>query len=200
MNRIVLATRNPGKLRELRELLGDLNVELLSLEDFPDVPDISEDSDDYAENALKKAKIVSYMTGLPAIADDSGLEVDALGGEPGVLSSRYFGPVGDRERCCRLLKSMAGVPSEERAARFRCVVALADPNGWSETASGVLEGFISEEIRGEGGFGYDPIFYLPQYGMTVAELPQSEKNRISHRGQALRKAVDIIRSRYSGDP
>lgn len=184
--RIVLATRNQGKIREMKALLEGLPVEVLTLDDFSDLSLPQEDGRTFEENALKKAKAVAEATGLWALSDDSGLEVDHLGGKPGIHSARYAGEGStDEENNRKLLKELNGVPAEKRKARYRCVIALVGPKGESFTFEGECEGIISEYPKGEGGFGYDPIFFLPEKGKTMAELRPEEKNRISHRGKAL---------------
>jgi XTP/dITP diphosphohydrolase len=190
---LVMATKNPGKVREMAELLRDLGVRLLSLADFPELPDIPEEGTTFRENAVAKAREVARLTGLPALADDSGLEVAALDGRPGVWSARYAldvtggRPPTDEENWRKLLAEMAPVPWERRQARFVCVMALAWPDGRLYTTEGELRGLIALAPRGDQGFGYDPVFWLPEYQKTVAELPLAEKNRISHRGEAGRR-------------
>ncbi len=193
--KIVIATRNPGKLREMRALFTtDDAVEIIPLDGFGDIPDAIEDGASFEQNALKKARHVASLTGLPALADDSGLVIDALGGEPGIRSARY-GPAGadDHERNNLVLERMGNVPDGERTARFVCVIAISLPGGKDYFAYGECAGEIARQARGEGGFGYDPIFFLPGRGKTMAEIPSEEKNRISHRSKALAKARDIIR-------
>lgn len=185
--RLVLATRNEGKVREIREVLSGLDVELLTLSDLPEV---HEDGATFSENAKKKALKVAELTGLPALADDSGLEVDALGGSPGVRSARFAGDDDANNR--KLLELLKGVPPERRTARFRCVLALAFPDGRAYTVEGTCEGRIAEEPAGEGGFGYDPIFLVPERGLTFAQMTREEKNSISHRGRALRKLREVL--------
>lgn len=182
--RFLLATRNPGKLAELESLLADLPVELVSLEAFPEVPEAVEDGDTFRENARKKALHYSRATGLPAIADDSGLTIEALGGWPGVRSSRVAET--DPERIAKVLEALRAFPQPERRwAAFECVVACRLPNGeWIE-GEGRVEGLISLEPAGSGGFGYDPIFFYPPAGKTFAEMSPAEKNAVSHRGRAL---------------
>ncbi|MGZ6291286.1 MAG: XTP/dITP diphosphatase, partial [Syntrophales bacterium] len=188
MRRIVLATKNQGKIREIRALLGDLGVDVLSLDDFANVPDVVEDGTIFFENALKKAKVISEHTGEIVLADDSGLEVEYLGGEPGVYSSRYSGPgATDETNIKKLLYTMEGIARERRRAAFRCVLVLYFPNGKYESFEGRLEGIIHDRPVGGGGFGYDPVLFLPDWGSTVAQLPMEVKNRISHRAQAVRK-------------
>lgn len=191
--RLVLATRNPGKIRELSALLAPLGYEVASLTDYPGAPEVAEDGATFAENAVKKAVAVARYTGHLALADDSGLEVDYLGGAPGVLSARFAGEHGnDRANNEKLLGLLAGVPPEKRTARFRCVMAIATPAGEVWTAEGSCEGLIAEAPRGEGGFGYDPLFYVPELGKTFAELEPEVKNRLSHRARALEQAKEIL--------
>ncbi|SHJ39940.1 XTP/dITP diphosphatase [Desulfofundulus thermosubterraneus] len=191
--KLVLATRNPGKVRELSQLLSPLGYEVVSLEQYPGMPEITEDGATFKDNAVKKATAVARYTGQMALADDSGLEVDYLGGAPGVHSARFAGAGhDDRANNEKLLRLLAGVPPEKRTARFRCVVAVATPEGRVFTAEGICEGVIADKPRGEGGFGYDPLFYVPSYGKTFAELDPAVKNRISHRGRALVLMREIL--------
>mgnify|MGYP000924408897 CR=1 FL=1 len=195
MARIVLASRNKGKIRELHELLAESGIaaEVLSLADFPELPEIEEDGATFQENAMKKATIVTAATGLITLADDSGLEVDVLGGQPGVMSARFAGLHGnDRANNALLLDKLQDIPEEQRRARFRCAIAIAAPDGKIETCEGFCEGVIGFAPKGEGGFGYDPLFFIPEQGMTMAELPEGTKNRISHRAKAMQKAIAII--------
>lgn len=191
---LVLATRNAKKVEELKTLLADLPIRILSLRDFPEAPETPETGTTFAENAELKARAAALATGRPALADDSGLEVDALGGEPGVYSNRFAGPTAtDRDRYMRVLELMDGVPEDKRTARFRAAVAVARPDGETIVVEGTCEGRIALEPRGEHGFGYDPVFYLPELGKTMAELRPDEKNRISHRGKAMHAAKSILR-------
>ncbi len=188
MRPLVFATRNRGKLVELRELLP--GIEVRSLDDIH-VPDVVEDADTFAGNAAKKAREVSHATGLPALADDSGLEVDALGGAPGVYSARYAGHGhDDAANNAKLLAALAGVPAEKRTARFHAVLALADVTGplgaQVLTADGTCEGVILDAPRGTGGFGYDPLFFAPELGMTFAEAGVGPKSDLSHRARAMK--------------
>lgn len=193
MTRLVLATRNEGKVREITSLLRDLPLEILTLRDFPGVPELAEEGDTFAANAAAKALAVARATGLMALADDSGLEVDHLEGAPGVRSSRFAGEkAGDAENNHKLLRMLAGVPRERRTARFRCVVAIALPDGRVSLAEGSCEGIITEEPRGATGFGYDPLFLVPGLGLTFAELDPGVKNEVSHRGRALRRAREVL--------
>jgi XTP/dITP diphosphohydrolase len=181
---LVLATRNQGKTREIRRLLQDRPIALLSLEDFGPTPEPREDADTFEENAYGKAHFYARILGLPALADDSGLEVEALGGEPGVRSSRWAGEdATDKERCARLLDRMKG--QSQRRAAFVCALVLAVPSGPALTWLGRCEGELAAEPRGTNGFGYDPIFFYPPLGRTFAELAAEEKNRVSHRGRAM---------------
>ncbi|MDR5683777.1 MAG: XTP/dITP diphosphatase [Armatimonadota bacterium] len=190
---LVIATRNPGKLRELQRILDDLPFELRTLRDYPDLPVLPEEGAMYAENAVSKAVTVARWTGEIALADDSGIEVDYLEGRPGVHSARFLGDdATDEDRNREVLRRLEGVPPESRTARYRAVVAVAFPDGSVRTFEGVCEGMIARTPRGEGGFGYDPIFYVPELDRTVAELSPEEKDRISHRGQALRAARGFL--------
>jgi XTP/dITP diphosphohydrolase len=189
--RLLLATRNPGKLAELRALLVGLPIEIAAA---TDAPEVAETGSTFAENARLKARAVAGWSGEWALADDSGLEVDALGGRPGVFSSRYAGPgATDAERNARLLADLAGVPDADRTARFRCVIALAAPDGRAWTCEGACEGRIAHAPRGAHGFGYDPVFLLPDRNLTMAELPPDGKARISHRGKALAAMREVLR-------
>lgn len=198
---LVMATRNAGKVREMAALLRDLKVRLLSLNDFPDLPEIPEVGATFADNALAKARAVARLTGLPALADDSGLEVAALGGRPGVYSARYAQDrtggrtPTDEDNWTKLLDELQGVPPDKRQARFVCEIALAWPDGRLITTRGELAGAIAMEPRGTQGFGYDPVFWVPEFQATVAELDPAVKNRLSHRGRALRKLKDILAHR-----
>jgi XTP/dITP diphosphohydrolase len=202
---ILFGTSNPHKLAELRAILGDLPFTLLGLDDIASAPEVEETGATFAENAILKATAYARASGLLTLADDSGLEIDALGGEPGVYSARWAGidtPYSERFRI--ILERLAQTPPEQRTARFRCVIAIARPEGLLTTAEGVLEGMIATEPRGAGGFGYDPILYLPAYGKTVAELPAEVKNQISHRARAAAQArqqlLDIVRNDDKAPP
>jgi len=196
---ILLATRNPDKVRELAALLGDLGIRIRTLADFPTAPEVEEDGTTCEANALKKAREIALATGLPSVADDTGLEVDALGGRPGVFAARYAGEDASYEDNCRkLLKELAGVPPARRTARFVTVAALAMPGGHARVATGTLVGVIAERCVGSQGFGYDPVFLLPELGRTLAELTAEEKNRISHRAKAFRAMADILRPLAAG--
>jgi XTP/dITP diphosphohydrolase len=183
---LVVATRNAGKTREIRSVLKDFPVELKDLNDFGPIPEPVEDGSTFEENAYKKASFTAKVLGLPALADDSGLEVEALGGAPGVHSARYAGPnATDEENNQKLLREMTGV--KNRKARFCCVISIAVPTGFALTYEGYCEGEILEEPRGTGGFGYDPLFFYPPLGKTFAEMTLEEKSSVSHRGRALRE-------------
>lgn len=184
---ILLATTNAGKLREVRAVLVGLPVALTCLADHPAMAEAVEDAESFEGNARIKALHHARLIGSWALADDSGLEVDALGGAPGVYSARYAGvPGDDAANNARLVGALRGVSREQRTARFRCVLALADPHEVRAVTTGTIEGLIVDEPRGENGFGYDPHFLVPELGKTTAELPPEQKNAISHRGQALR--------------
>lgn len=192
---ILLATANQGKVKELEEMLAGEAISVLSLSAFPDFPEIEETGLTFAENALLKARAAAAWTGLVALADDSGLEVDALGGEPGVFSARYAGEPKDDERNIeKLLYKLEGIPEEERTARFRSSLAIVCPDGQEFLTEGKVEGRILFAKRGTGGFGYDPVFYLPERQKTMAELSLEEKNSLSHRAQAFRQAVPILKA------
>ena len=192
---IVLATHNRGKMKEMSSILAHLPVNLLTLDDFPQIGEIPETGETLKENAFIKAETVHQKTGLPALADDTGLEVDALDGAPGVHSSRYDGETATFEDNCRkMLQEMDGIPSEERTARFHTVIAFVSDSG-NEWTEGMVEGRILENKRGDGGFGYDPLFYYPPLKKTFAELNSEQKNNISHRGKALRNFCQILEKR-----
>lgn len=196
---ILMATRNRGKARELRALLADLALNVLTLDDFPEIPEIAETGDTFQENACIKASEACRQTGHITIADDSGLVVDALDGQPGVYSARFAGePLSDERNNAKLLELMRNIPPEKRTARFVSVIAIAfrDRNGniVLKTTQGECRGEILREARGSGGFGYDPLFFIPELQKTMAELTLQEKNIVSHRGIALRKAAETLRS------
>ena len=185
MKELLIATGNSGKMKEFAALFAESSIKLYSLKDFPDLVPAVEDGRTFKENALKKAAAASRQTGLCVIADDSGLCVDALDGRPGVLSARFAGEgSGDEANNLKLLQELIGVPKEHRSAVFRCVIVYCTPTGLEAAFEGELRGFILERPSGRGGFGYDPVFMVPEYGKTVAELPIEVKNRISHRGKA----------------
>ena len=186
--KLLLATNNRAKVREYRSLLPDLHYELVTLAEEGIATEVDETGKSLEENARLKAVVLAAQSRLLALADDSGLEVDALGGEPGPLSARYAGEnASDRDRINLLLAKLEGVPREKRSARFRCVIAIATPDGRVEFCYGECPGFITFTPRGKYGFGYDPVFYLPELDKTMAELPLTLKNQVSHRGQAARE-------------
>lgn len=194
MKKLVLATNNLNKAFEIKELLEDLDISVLTLQDYPTITMPEEDRPDFAGNAIKKAEAVSAATGLPAMADDSGLEVDALAGRPGVRSARYAGEdSSDRENNDLLLKELAGLPPEKRTARFRCAIAVAVPGKQTAFVEGTCPGRIAQKPLGKGGFGYDPLFIYEPEGLTFARMSRAAKNRVSHRGIALRKARRLIK-------
>lgn len=196
MKRIIFATGNPGKMKEIREILKDLDVEVVSMKEAGITADIVEDGATFEENAVIKAKAIMEITNEIVLADDSGLEIDYLNREPGIYSARYMGEdTSYRIKNKNLIDRLKGVPDEMRTARFVCAVAAAFPDGDIVTARGTIEGIIGYEERGANGFGYDPIFYVPEYGCSTAELSPEVKNRISHRGKALRKMKEELKSR-----
>ena len=193
MRRIILATKNEGKIREVKVMLEDFKIEILSLNDYKDLPEIKEDGKSFFENAFKKAKIISEYTGEAVLSDDSGLEVEYLGKEPGIYSARYSGlGATDRSNIKKLLERLEGVPMVRRNASFRCVLVLYRPDGKYWKFDGHLDGIINDKPIGEGGFGYDPVFFLPELGLTVAQLPPDKKNKISHRAQAVQKFRRVL--------
>ena len=195
---LLVATRNPGKAREYEQLLRGIPFQVTSLDEIGLAEEVEETGSSFEENACIKARAYSALSGLLTLADDSGLEVDALGGEPGVKSARYGGlGSSDEDRVELLLKNLKDVPWEQRTGRFRCVIAIARPPGEVETVTGVVEGIIQYKPKGANGFGYDPVFYLPHLGRTTAELSLEEKNELSHRGQAAKKAVGLLSSALS---
>lgn len=195
--KLVVASSNPGKIAELRKMLAPLDLELLSLKEaLPEPPEIVEDCETFEENAIKKARVVAEAAQLLALADDSGLEVDALGGKPGVHSARFAGPdASDAENNAALLEALRDIREEPLTARFRCVLAVVDPSGGAPIlAEGSCEGAITREPRGSFGFGYDPLFVLAGQDRTMAELDAAEKNRISHRAEALEALLPKLRN------
>ncbi|MEN2985526.1 MAG: XTP/dITP diphosphatase [Thermodesulfovibrionaceae bacterium] len=192
--KIVLASRNKKKADELRRILRDLDIILLSMEDFPDLEEVVEDGITFEENALKKARYVSKLTNLPALADDSGLEVEILNGAPGVFSARYAGETAtDEDNISKLLSELKNVPFHRRKARFVCVIALVFPAGKEYIFKGFVNGFITEKPRGSQGFGYDPVFQPDGYEKTFAEMEPSKKDEISHRGKALEELKSFLK-------
>jgi XTP/dITP diphosphohydrolase len=193
--KLLIATNNAGKLREYTALLGDLPVQLTTPQQEGIELEVEENGATFAENALLKARAYCAASRLPTLADDSGLEVEALGGAPGVYSARYAGNnATDRQRYEKLLAELRGIPPAERTARFRCVIALVLPDGTEEITEGECEGVIIDTPRGEHGFGYDPVFYMPALGKTMAELPPELKNRVSHRARALMRMKPILQA------
>jgi len=193
MDKIVFATANEGKVKEIKEILKDFPIEVVSMKEMGITADIEENGATFEENSLIKARALVKLTGLPALADDSGLEVDYLNGEPGIYSARYLGRDTDYDyKNNYIIDKLSEAKGEERSARFVCVISLVLPDGREFVEKGVVEGLIGYEQKGENGFGYDPIFYLPEYGKTSAELPPEEKNRISHRGKALTAMKKLI--------
>ncbi len=191
--KLLVATNNRGKLREYAELLKGIPFELTTLSEQGITEEVEESGSSLKQNAIHKATSYAKLSGLTTMADDSGLEVDALGGEPGPFSRRYAGDnVSDKERNDYLLAKLRDVPGEKRTARFRAVIAIASPDGKVKTTEGVCEGIISFDFKGTGGFGYDPIFYLPTLDKHMAEISLAEKNRISHRAKAAQKARRIL--------
>lgn len=192
--KVVLATRNPGKVREIGAILADLPVDLVAIQCFPEIVPVPETGRSFEENAAQKAARVAKAAGLVSLADDSGLVVDALGGQPGILSARFAGETASHEDNNRkLLRLISHVPFEERSARFVCVAALAAPTGRVILRRGEVEGLITDTPAGRGGFGYDPIFYIPRLGKTVAELDEAVKNSISHRAKAFAAIAAVLR-------
>lgn len=196
MRKIIFATGNEEKMREIREILALLPVEVLSMKEARIQANIIEDGKTFEENAVIKAKAIAQLSEEIVLADDSGLVIDYLNGEPGIYSARYMGEdTSYRIKNGNLIQRLEGVPDEERTARFVCAIAAAFPDGTVLTTEGTVEGRIGYEEKGENGFGYDPIFYLPEYGCTTAQLTEEKKNEISHRGKALRKMVEKLRER-----
>ncbi len=190
---LVIATKNRKKEKELVRLLNGLNVEVLTLKDFPDIPEVEEDGKSFRANAVKKAVATVKHTGKVCIADDSGLEVEILGNRPGIYSSRFAGEEkNDEKNMEKLLRELRGIPFSKRNARFRCAVAIARPNDKVKVVEGKCEGGIALKKRGSSGFGYDPVFIVPEHNKTFAELGPEVKNKISHRARALEKAKKII--------
>lgn len=200
--KLIFATKNRGKLAELKTLLPLEGLEILCLDDLPSYPEVEETGETFSANACLKALAAMEVHGIPALADDSGLEVDALDGAPGVRSARYAGPdANDEDRYRKLLQEMQGVAEPQRSARFRCALAFADPQGSKEPRvfEGRCEGVIIREPQGKGGFGYDPVFLVPAEQKTFAELPSEAKNRISHRGQAMKAFAQWFESHMKAE-
>ena len=196
MDKIIFATGNAGKMKEVREILKDLNVEVLSMKEAGIQADVEENGKTFQENAVIKAREIMKISGEVVLADDSGLEIDYLNKEPGIYSARYMGEdTSYRIKNGNLIERLQGVPDEKRTARFVCAIAAAFPDGSVETTEGTIEGKIGYEEKGENGFGYDPIFYVPEFGCTTAELTGEQKNQISHRGKALEAMKEILRKR-----
>jgi XTP/dITP diphosphohydrolase len=194
---IVIASKNNGKVDEIKAMLSDLPVEIISLNEYANAPDVEEKGGTFLENALLKGKTISKFTGLPVVADDSGLEVDHLAGGPGIYSARYAGPnATDEENNRKLLAALEGVPVPRRGATFRCVLVLYSPHGEHKVFEGRWRGCIGEELHGGHGFGYDPLFYLPEIGKTVAEITAAEKNKLSHRSQAVQELKKYLQNNY----
>lgn len=194
MIELVLATKNKDKIKEIKHILKGLKIKILSIEDYPDLPEVHEDGETLKDNAIKKAVTIAKFTGKWALADDTGLEVAALDGAPGVYSARFAGP-GCKyvDNNIKLLKLLGNLPKSKRQAQFKCVIALAEPRGTASTVLGVINGYIGFEMKGKNGFGYDPVFVVPEYGKTFAQLGLSTKNKISHRGKALEKMKKVIK-------
>ena len=192
--KIIFATGNEGKMREVREILQDMDADILSMKEAGIQAEIREDGSSFEENAVIKARAVMELSGSIVLADDSGLEVDYLNKEPGIYSARYLGEdTSYHVKNRSLIDRLEGVPDEKRTARFVCAIAAALPDGRVLTTRRTMEGIIGYEERGEGGFGYDPIFYLPEYGCSTAELSMEKKNELSHRGKALRAMKEMLR-------
>lgn len=194
LTELVLASGNQGKIAEFQRLLEGLEIQVHSMKEYPEIGDIVEDGATFAENALIKARTVCQATGKAALADDSGLMVDALDGAPGIYSARFAGEQhDDGANNAKLLRLLQDVQDGARSGKFFCAIAIVLPDGREYTVEGTCPGVILRELKGQGGFGYDPLFYVPEMGKTFAELSMEEKNRISHRGHANRKAVEILR-------
>lgn len=200
MRKVIFATSNEGKMKEVRSILNDLGMEVLSMKEAGIQADVVEDGTTFEENAIIKAKEIQKICGEIVLADDSGLEIDYLNKEPGIYSARYMGEdTSYRIKNQNLIDRLAGVADEKRTARFVCAIAAAFPDGTTEVARGTIEGRIGYEEKGENGFGYDPIFYVPEYGCTTAELTLEQKNEASHRGKALRKMKEVMKEKYAGE-
>lgn len=200
---VLLATRNHHKLREVREILAGTQFQVVSIEEVANIPEIVEDGDTFEANADKKARTLAALTGRVAVADDSGIAVDALDGEPGIFSARWageHGPGADRANNALLIERLQGVPAQERTARYHCAIAIVTPEGEARYAHATCEGTIVDEPRGQGGFGYDPHFAVAgdPAGRTMAEFSPDEKNAISHRGKALRELLPLLLELHAG--
>lgn len=192
--KLLVATSNQGKLRELKQLLAPLDLDVMGLDQLDNPPVVTEDGATFTDNARKKALTLARFSGCLTLADDSGLCVDSLDGAPGVFSARYAGEQGDdKANNVRLVKELRGTPLNQRKAHFHCCIALAWPDGRCNTVDGQVDGLIIDQERGTHGFGYDPLFLVPEYGKTMAELPADIKNRISHRGRALKKILPLLK-------
>ncbi|WP_462412419.1 XTP/dITP diphosphatase [Neobacillus sp. Marseille-QA0830] len=195
MNEVIIATKNPGKAREFEEIFARRGIEVRTLLDFPEIPDVEETGKTFEENAILKAETISRALNRMVIGDDSGLMVDALEGRPGIYSARFAGePKNDQNNTNKLLTELQGVPEEKRTARFYCALATAIPGKETFTVSGTCEGRILQQPRGTNGFGYDPVFYVPDKDVAMAELSADEKNKISHRANALKKLDAVLDS------
>lgn len=193
--KLLVATGNQGKLKEIRRLLEDSDIEVVGLDQYDNPPEVIEDGETFADNARKKAVEMAAFSNCLTLADDSGLVVEALNGAPGVHSARYAGEQGnDAANNAKLLAEMSAVADDHRQAAFNCVMALASPDGQCQTFAGKVSGLIMRAERGAGGFGYDPLFMVPEYGKTMAELSLDIKNRISHRGNALRQVIPVLQA------
>lgn len=190
---VVFATRNKGKLKEFKDMIKDLEIEVLSLEDINFKNEISEEGETYSENALKKAEEVSKFSNKISIADDSGIEIAAYNNGPGIKSARFFPELSYEQKNQKIISDLEGATVSKRSAKYKCCIAIYKPDGKFFTCMGECEGIIAKEPTGENGFGYDPIFFLPEYGKTFAELSTEFKNKISHRGKAFRKAKEILK-------
>ena len=196
--KIIFATNNQDKMKEIHAIMADFPAQIVSLKEAGIHADVDENGKTFEENAAIKEEAICKLTGYVTIADDSGLEIDALGGEPGIYSARYMGEdTSYRIKNANLIERLAGVPDEKRTARFVCAVAAAFPDAPTQIVRGTIEGRIGYEEAGENGFGYDPIFYVPEYGCTTAQMPPEEKNKISHRGRALKKISPILKMYFS---
>jgi XTP/dITP diphosphohydrolase len=197
----MIGTKNQGKLVEIQSILSGLDLDLIPLTDFPQAPEVVEDGLTFRDNAIKKARTIAAWSGKLTLADDAGLEVAALGGHPGIYTARYGGPgLTSHERCRYLLEQMQGVPEGERHAVFRCVAVLTDPGGHMAVREGQCAGMIGQILQGEGGFGYDPLFILPEKERSFAELQLEEKDVLSHRAQAMRAMIPLLTRLIHGDP